>query len=353
MLYAVLSVSANDRRAETVPTHINYEQLALSYKSLALQSLRKALSDVSNASEALMTCLILCTLEIASGCQPDWVRHAKGAFAIINSCSSLIDPEVLFFARSYFQSRTVFFRTTGCHDDLLDKDAERLLESQTGIDHGMDFFSQCTTLGLNYTDERTEIQPHFGCSLSLLDIIARATDLVGQKQKLRRNGCNSFFSEGEMMQRAMSLRSELDLLPKEHSPDSDYLTTCGECFRMAADLYLQLACDIPLTQPALQTLLAKLLDHIGKVIREDQERQLFPMWPLFLAGCLSTTDEDRVRVLNYFTYLAHAWPVSNIPIVREATETVWKFRDLNPHECGSGFDWQMIISRMNWKLALS
>lgn len=122
---------------------------------------------------------------------------------------------------------------------------------------------------------------------------------------------------------------------------------------MAADLYLQLACDIPLTQPALQTLLAKLLDHIGKVIREDQERQLFPMWPLFLAGCLSTTDEDRVRVLNYFTYLAHAWPVSNIPIVREATETVWKFRDLNPHECGSGFDWQMIISRMNWKLALS
>ncbi|PWY96490.1 hypothetical protein BO94DRAFT_505793 [Aspergillus sclerotioniger CBS 115572] len=354
LLYAVLSVSANDRRTETVATHINYEQLALSYKYLALKSLRKSLSDVSNASEALMTCLILCTLEIASGCQPDWVRHVQGAFAIINSCSSMIDPEILFFARSYFQSRAIFFRTTGSHNTS-DKDPDPLANLQPNINHCMDLFSQTPCLNTKYTDEQTKIQPHIGCSLSLLDIIARATDLVSQKQQLRQTGTSSFFSEGEMLQRVISLRSELDSLPKEYSPDSEYLTTCGQCFRLAADLYLQLACDIPLSQPTLQTMLGKLLDYIGQVIREDQERQLFPMWPLFLAGCLSTSDYDRVRVLNYFTYLSYSWPVSNVAIVREATETVWKFRDLNPHDCGSGcgFDWQMIINRMNWKLALS
>ncbi|RAL06059.1 Zn(II)2Cys6 transcription factor [Aspergillus ibericus CBS 121593] len=353
LLYAVLSVSANDRRTETVATHINYEQLALSYKSLALKSLRKSLSDVSNANEALMTCLILCTLEIASGCQPDWVRHVQGAFAIINSCYRMIDPEILFFARSYFQSRAIFFRTTGSHDHVSDPDPDPLAHLQPNITHCMDLFTRSLNLDTKYIDEQTKIQPHIGCSLTLLDIVARATDLVSQKQQLRRTGTNSFFSEGEMLQRVMSLRSELDALPKEHSPDSEYLTTCGQCFRMAADLYLQLACDIPLSQPTLQTLLGKLLDHIGQVIREDQERQLFPMWPLFLAGCSSTTDEDRVRVLNYFTYLSYSWPVSNVAIVRKATETVWKFRDLNPHDSGSGFDWQMIINRMNWKLALS
>ncbi|PYI02429.1 hypothetical protein BO78DRAFT_351608 [Aspergillus sclerotiicarbonarius CBS 121057] len=353
LLYAVLSVSANDRRTETVAPHINYEQLALSYKSLALKSLRKSLSDVSNASEALMTCLILCTLEIASGCQPDWVRHVHGAFAIINSFSSMIDPEILFFARSYFQSRAIFFRTTGSHHNVSHKDPDPLANPQPDISHCMDIFSRSLNLSTSYTDERAKIQSHIGCSLSLLDIIARATDLVSQKQQLRRTGTNSFFSEGEMLQRVISLRSELDSLPKEYSPDSEYLTTCGQCFRMAADLYLQLACDISLSQPNLQTLLGKLLDHIGQVIREDQERQLFPMWPLFLAGCLSTSDDDRVRVLDYFTYLSYSWPVSNVAIVRKATEMVWKFRDLNPHDCGSGFDWQTIINRMNWKLSLS
>ncbi|PYH88310.1 hypothetical protein BO71DRAFT_403982 [Aspergillus ellipticus CBS 707.79] len=353
LLYAVLSLSANDRRAEITTTHINYEELAISYKSLALKLLRKSLSDVGNASEALMTCLILCTLEIASGCRPDWVQHADGAFAIINTHSSLIDPEILFFARSYFQSRTVFYRTTGCHDSMFGKGAEHISTPQVRPGRCNGPFSQIDNVNGNYIDEQNRIQPHIGCSLELVDIIARATDLVRQKQQLRRNGSSSLAAEGQMMHQVMTLRGELDWLPEESSSDSDYLTTCGQCFRMAADLYLQLACDIPLCQPALQTLLAKLLDHIGQVIHEDQERQLFPMWPLFLAGCLSTTDDDRVRVLNYFTYLSQSWPVSNIPVVREATETVWKHRDLNPQDYGSGFDWQMIINRMNWKLALS
>ncbi|PYH48960.1 Zn(II)2Cys6 transcription factor [Aspergillus saccharolyticus JOP 1030-1] len=360
--YAVLSMSANDRRAEeaVTTTTINYAQLSLSYKSVALQLLRESLTKLEDINEALMTCLILCSLEIACGCRPDWVRHAQGAFAIINSYVSAIDPEILFFAQSYFQSRALFFRTTGCYPPgrqitPLLQDHSAPLKAYTSPDRWTpEIFSW--DVHLYNDDHKTTYQPHIGCSLGLLDIIARATDLVSQKQHLRSTGTSSLASEGAMMHQAMCLRSELDALDEVYPPtasNSEYLATCGQCFRLAADLYLQLACDMPLTQHTLQKLLVKLLGHIGRVIREDQERQLFPMWPLFLAGCLSTADEDRVRVLTYFTYLTQSWPVSNVPVAREAMETVWKYRDLNPHDTGSGLDWQMILSRMNWTLALS
>lgn len=343
LLYAVLSLSANDRRAET---HVDYEKVSLSYKSEALRLLRESLTDMHYANEALMTCVILCSLEIASGSRPDWVRHAQGAFAIISSFAKVIESQILFFVYSYFRSRAVFFLTTssrgqadGSHTDM----SALQCPPEVGLD---------VDLG---SDIRDRIQSHMGCSLSLLDIIAKTTRLIQRKRQLRQTGRSSLACEEDLRCQAMSVRSRLDSLTEENPSASDYLATCAECFRMAADLFLQLACDIPPCQPALQEQLSCLLDCIGQVVYEGQERQLFPMWPLFLAGCLSTTDEDRLRVLDYFSVLLHQWPISNIPMVREAAETIWKSRDLNAEEeqGKNGFDWQIIIEQMNWKLALS
>lgn len=343
LLYAVLSVSANDRRGET---NIDFGKLSLSYKSRALRLLRESLAEMDHASEALMTCLILCSLEIASGSRADWVRHARGAFAIINNFADVIDPQILFFVYSYFQSRAIFCLTTSS-DGQLDED----MHANTPDMHcppSLEWDSD------EASANRVRIQPHMGCSLGLLDIIAQTTRLVQRKRQQRQSGKNSFANEEAIRCKAMSIRSQLESLTEENPSGNDYLATCAECFRVAADLFLQLACDIPLHQISLQEKLCYLLGRIGRVVYEGQERQLFPMWPLFLAGCLSSTDEDRLRVLDYFTLLSIQWPISNIPVVREATETIWKSRDLNPDDKGrDGFDWQMIIEQMNWKLALS
>lgn len=342
LLYAVLSLSANDRRAET---DLDYEKLSLSYKSRALRLLRELLADTNHANEALMTCLILCSLEIASGSRTDWVRHARGAFAIIHSFANVIDQQILFFVYSYFQFRAIFFLTTSSRGQA---DGEVHTNMST---------LQCPPeiKNIDYdANSRARIQPHMGCSLSLLDIIAQTTRLVQQKRHQRQNGRSSLACEETIRSQAMSIRSQLDSLNEENPTGNDYLATCAECFRMAANLFLQLACDIPLSQPTLQDQLSRLLNRIGQVVHEDQERQLFPMWPLFLAGCLSSTDEDRLQVLDYFEVLSHQWPISNIPVVQEATETIWKSRDLNPEDKGrDGFDWQIVIDQMNWKLALS
>lgn len=347
--YAVLSLSANDRRGET---SVDYGQLALSYKSQSLRLLRESLAGMDHANEALMTCLILCSLEIACGSRTDWVRHARGAFAIINNFADLVDPQILFFVYSYFQSRTIFFLTTSASGQLDEATtATNTMHANTSELHDasnlkLDFDQLCTN--------RMRIQPHMGCSLGLLELIAQTTRLVQRKRQQRQSGRNSLTNEEDIRSRAMSIRSQLESLVEENPSGNDYLATCAECFRVAADLFLQLACDVPLHQVFLQEKLCYLLGRIGRVVYEGQERQLFPMWPLFLAGCLSSSDEDRLRVLDYFAVLSQQWPISNIPVVREATETIWKSRDLNPDsKSRDGFDWQVIIEQMNWKLALS
>lgn len=340
---AVLSLSANDRRGET---NVDYGQLALSYKSQSLRLLRESLAGMGHTNEALMTCLILCSLEIASGSRTDWVRHARGAFAIINNFADMVDPQILFFVYSYFQSRTIFFLTTSASGQLDEATHGNPSELHDLPNLKLDFDQLCTN--------RMRIQPHMGCSLGLLDIIAQTTRLVHRKRQQRQSGRNSLTNEEAIRGKVMSIRSQLESLTEENPSGNDYLATCAECFRVAADLFLQLACDVPLHQAFLQEKLCYLLGRIGRVVYEGQERQLFPMWPLFLAGCLSSSDEDRLRVLDYFAVLSQQWPISNIPVVREATETIWKSRDLNPDsKVRDGFDWQIIIEQMNWKLALS
>lgn len=366
--YAVLSLSANDRRRET---NLDYGQVALSYKSQSLRLLRESLAGMDHANEALMTCLILCSLEIACGSRTDWVRHARGAFAIINNFAELVDPQILFFVYSYFQSRTIFFLTTSATGQLDEaettttttktathahKKSSSSFSSSSSSSSSSDL-NDLPSLKLDFDQlciNRMRIQPHMGCSLGLLDIIAQTTRLVQRKRKQRQSGRNSLANEETIRSKAMSIRSQLESLVEENPSGNDYLATCAECFRVAADLFLQLACDVPLYQVFLQEKLCYLLGRIGRVVYEGQQRQLFPMWPLFLAGCLSSSDEDRLRVLDYFAVLSQQWPISNIPVVREATETIWKSRDLNPDsKARDGFDWQIIIEQMNWKLALS
>lgn len=357
--YAVLSLSANDRRRET---NVDYGQVALSYKSRSLRLLRESLAGMDHANEALMTCLILCSLEIACGSRTDWVRHARGAFAIINNFADVVDPQILFFVYSYFQSRRIFFLTTSASGQL--DEAESATTATNPAKHAKSASTSSSSemqdlpsLKLDFEKlciNQMQIQAHIGCSLGLLDIIAQTTRLVRRKRQQRQSGRNSLTNEETIRSKAMSIRSQLESLVEENPSGNDYLSTCAECFRVAADLFLQLACDVPLHQVFLQERLCYLLGRIGRVVYEGQQRQLFPMWPLFLAGCLSSSDEDRLRVLDYFAVLSQQWPVSNIPVVQEATETIWKSRDLNPDsKARDGFDWQIIIEQMNWKLALS
>ncbi|KAF9894419.1 hypothetical protein FE257_007922 [Aspergillus nanangensis] len=340
--HAVISLSANDR--QTKQSHssvVNYGRLALTHKLTSLELLRQSVGDSSAANENIMACLLLCSLEIASGNRPDWIQHAEGGSTILSTFPEVIDPEIWSFAYYYFHLRRTFLRTTEYgqteYPPSSTPDALLLLPPPPST----------------HPRSTTEIQAHMGCSPGLLDLIAEITELTVLKREWRLASASSLESEEWMLDRATSIRSRLQPL-QQTVPEagSTHLQLSAECFHVAADLLLRLACDMPLSQPSLRDTLRALLGLLGRVIHDALERQLFPMWPLFVAGCLSIDDSDRQRVLGYFAILERAWPVSNIPSALEAIQTVWKSRDLNPG-VGDAFDWQCVIAKMGWKLALT
>lgn len=53
----------------------------------------------------------------------------------------------------------------------------------------------------------------------------------------------------------------------------------------------------------------------------------YPMWALPTASCV-VLEEERVRILEWFTVLDWKKPVSNVPSTMAAVEAIWKRRDL-------------------------
>lgn len=51
------------------------------------------------------------------------------------------------------------------------------------------------------------------------------------------------------------------------------------------------------------------------------------MWALPTASCV-VLEEERVRILEWFTVLDWKKPVSNVPSTMAAVEAIWKRRDL-------------------------
>lgn len=134
-----------------------------------------------------------------------------------------------------------------------------------------------------------------------------------------------------------------------------YVEQSSQCFKLAGRVYLRLIClDVSLTSSALIEMQNDLVQALRLVINDDQERRAFPMWPLFIAGCVSVEDEHRKVVLDMFRTLERKWPIGNITYVRNVTTRIWQSRDLNGHNYDSRrHDWQTLITTFGWKLELS
>ncbi|KAF2136047.1 uncharacterized protein K452DRAFT_148688 [Aplosporella prunicola CBS 121167] len=319
-LNAVLALSANDRRTAAASA-VDYTRLSLQYKNKVLKELFDSVSRADCANENVIICLLLCSLEIADEIQPVWVRHMQGAYAIMDSFSSFINNDIRSFALSYFEPRRTYLLTAG---------SEILMENQS------------------HSAEISGDLMHMGCSPQVVDVVAQITRLANTKREHRQSGNSSANFEVWSYERGLAIRARLDSISHQ---GSSYLVSCAECFKIAAQMYLRhVIFDAPLGSTELQNLLQQFFHQFAEIRYEA--RTLFPMWPLFLAGCMSTTDEERKTVLRYFETVAVFWPVSNVPRVRESVEAVWKARDL-----GSGtrdsLDWQKAIDRLGWKLALS
>jgi hypothetical protein len=193
-----------------------------------------------------------------------------------------------------------------------------------------------------------------GCSTEVVHLINQITALsVTMSRAMADNPRIRPHAEGQLFERRIKgLSMQIPGLVNE------YLLNSAEAFRIAAQIYLRLVCyDMSIADPSILQLHQALCVCLQSVIVEGGPRRSFPMWPLFLAGCTSVYDNQRKKIIELFEIVNSQWPISNIAAVWTAVKTVWHTRDLElctpaTSSCKQQ-DWQDVIHRFGWKLALS
>lgn len=331
----ILSLSSAER------TRDSYDKVTLRYKHKALTDMQQTLSDPVHAGENLMACVLQASLEISSGSRPAWLRHLRGSIAIINAFASFIDDDAVKFALSYFYLRYNLLRTT--------LEPSSATGSQNEDTRHLEALAQETFNGSMHEMTGTIVDKHLGCSIELLVIISQISELsvelrAGATKRAVRERA-TFFDQ----------RLQLANLTCVDS-DQEYLLTSAETFKLAARIYLRLVCwKSSIWDEDIIQLEAELLSALSCVLGETQPRRSFPMWPLFLAGCVSSNETHRKAVADMFRIIDGKWPVSNISTVWRALRTIWQSRDFNMETGNSAEhqDWQQVIEKFRWRLALT
>lgn len=188
------------------------------------------------------------------------------------------------------------------------------------------------------------IDPHIGCSLEVLDIIAQTADLASLKWSScthyqPKPSSSSHFADPTIAYRAAGLLARLNSLQPStcndkskdnYDDDDDYVHSCAESFRLAALIYLRHVAGLdhadpfrssssssssssasslsPTSPPSSSSTSARTTTQLradlrrfftlytARIVRRGMPRMLFPVWPLFVAGCFAEEDAFTAAV---------------------------------------------------------
>lgn len=349
LLYTALAMSAAEWGHNVMMDGRNYQALSTRYKVRALEQLQLRLWTSQNAEENLLTCVLLASLDISQGSRSTWLRHLQGALALLEDFSDKVDPAVASLALQYFRFRCILLRTT--QPKSCPKAADALGDDEAHLCHASYRLFDRVPVPEGY-EPSNMIDEHMGCSTELLDIIDKISALSLTDGKI--NGPTQprepLHVEGHRLEQMINKISATTL-----EVDDRYLLRSAEAFRLATQIYLQLACfNATISDQSIVTAHKDLMDCLSTIIVEGQPRRSFPMWPMFIAGCTCSTDEQRKAVIHKFSILGSQWPISNVPAIWKALRTIWQARDLSAAAPATKQqDWQEIIHHFRWKLSLS
>ncbi|GKZ42508.1 hypothetical protein AbraIFM66951_001902 [Aspergillus brasiliensis] len=347
--HAALAISANTLRL----SNGRHRVPALEHHHRALHHLQSLLDRGSwsdwEMDEILGLVLMLCWFEISDHSRSSWVTHLNGFHDVMSARKrrrrkplSQHSQELLGFFDRYFAFHLVLARTAFRWDGPRTDPCLPALPTSPSSDI---------------------IDPYMGFSHTLLLLIDKVTDLAWQEHELNINS-------------VYGLKHSLEVL-RQTPPDGNINLDSGqECMAIAEANRLGamlLLCEIcssskstsvcPSFSPEEKNrYVHQILDLIQAHKSNMMRTAVLPLWPLFLAGCCVTGDDDRIVVLRIFQELEAIRRFGNITPAREVIEMVWRRRDLNQNgfinDAMSGetarFEWEHAMTVLGgWKLALT
>lgn len=337
-----------------------YGQMVLRHKCLSLEYLRNmvpknpgdqviSLARTRCERDALLLLIMFhCLLEIASGSTMEWTYHMRGAILIMkyytNCCSTprqgTFSQEVLELVHTFFIEKDTFSSTTTTLSSIQEGKYMESLKWSIEVPSMFPFLNSHHSI---------KVDPCMGLSLELLDIISCISE------QARRRLMPSHSSDNSQIFASLKHRLNHLKLNSEGSDRSELMELNSIALEEATWIYLHHAIgDQPHHSGIIQTVhLPRLLDTLGSIHKAQGALLCFipyPMWALFIASCV-VLDEDRVKILDFFTLLKHKKPVSNVSSTMSAVKAIWKRRDLKPEEAYShSTTWADVISQLGWKM---
>ncbi|KAH8689185.1 fungal-specific transcription factor domain-containing protein [Talaromyces proteolyticus] len=309
-----------------------YRFAALNHGHQALKCLIVTLKrgKWSNAEidEILGLALMLCWFEITDGCRPSWVMHLNGIHALIIRYPQLFKRSTSglyrFFNR-YFSFHVVLARTAFRVED--DLSLPNAIDSYMGFSNSLLLLiNEIADLAWKYPS-KVEIDS---------DIIS-----IRKKVQLLRNSLSNL----QQTPPPLCTNINFEEYPKNIENPTDLYTrtvsefeAIAEANRIGAVLLLHEVCSSRLQRPdvfgsdgadtksdSVRRILEIMLENINRMNRTAA----LPLWPLFLAGCCATSEEDRIIVLRIFEETEKPKRFGNITPAREVVEMIWRQRDLS------------------------
>ncbi|KAJ5378747.1 transcriptional regulator family: Fungal Specific TF [Penicillium cosmopolitanum] len=361
LYHATLAIAANTLKLSDP----RYRLPALEHHHRALSHLRNLLSQDSWAEkeldEMLGLVLMLCWFDISDSSRPSWVTHLNGFQDLSRTRQrrpgrSPHSQDLASFFDRYFAFHLVLARTSfrindlPCQSPLL---PDSLLENSDTID------------------------PYMGFSHSLLLLINQVAELAwnqADNQKCTHNTAASRLRK--------SLEGLDQILPSQCDDPNTECAAIAEANRLGALLLLQ---EISSSKSAStnnlrqqptgtqeKTHYVKLILNLMLEKKANMMRTaVLPLWPLFLAGCCASGEEERITVMQFFDEVEGIHRFGNVAPAMEVIEMVWRQQDLSVQDerkrqrsviANEGhketqkfrFPWEHAMLMLgNWKLSLT
>lgn len=267
-----------------------------------------------------------------------------GLAGVLESCPATapLDPHgarLIRTCQQYLVYHLIMAKATFCVNDVI-PNSSSILSKYLGDDrspsHSYEEDSPRTAyldLGAGHPAETSEhllpgalrnmhhVEPHQGFSNALLALIneicnltdvsarsANATEIAKQVRHLETRIENLI----QIPLRPGSLGNDNDYFayapfsmntdPPQHRLES--IVATAEAHRLAALLFLDETCALHLPQiipgcrAARSAHTEAILSLVESVCKKEPVTAALPIWPVFIVGCATVTDEDRLRVLN-------------------------------------------------------
>ncbi|RAH56063.1 hypothetical protein BO85DRAFT_423860 [Aspergillus piperis CBS 112811] len=395
--YSVLMTSAQYLRS----IDSRFELFEMQVRQRVLKGLRQALAESCfEFEDVLLPTIFLCSSavcnllvlgifvsvsidspQISHSCDASWVRHLTCFQMVIKQRirrhTKTYVPQLFM---SYFSAHLVLAKSLFPIDKVLPA-VELRNDPLSPVEEGTCWTSSESLSKAMKPDTLREIDVWNGMSNRMLLLINDILSLKDDVQVMYGEGFEveerRSAIEAKIITLQRNLQDTTDLLPESLRRCHDsaevvhrrrLLEYTGESYRLAACLLLSEAStpaflgytsehSLGLDATRKQRHVDYILSLVESIVSSlDHLPISWPLWPLFIASCCSTTESEKARALAQFQAAQAKAPYENTVRAQTVVELLWQRRELyvaGERTRTGRFEWELVMEFLGWQTSFA